>query len=330
MCVVVGFSLFAGIWTDKLWFGSLGYGSVFSKLIWTRVLLFVVFGGAMALIVGVNLFLAFRLRPMFRPHSPEQANLERYREVVTPLRRLLLIGVSVVFGIFAGVSATGQVAHVPAVAQPRGLRQGRPLLPQGHRLLRLQPAVAALPRRLRDDGAVHRAAARGGRALPLRRHPAAVGVRPGLRRGAGPAVRAVRRCSCCSRAIDYWLDRFDLTSQTGSLITGMTYTREHSVLPAKNILMFIAVICALLFFANIFRRTWLLPGVGLALFAISAVLLGGVWPGLMQRFQVKPDEPDKEASYIGKNIQATRAAFDLEDTTVTRVRRQHHALARPS
>src|ERR1700709_895036 len=61
--VVVGFSLFAGVWTDKLWFNSLGYGSVFSRLIWTRVLLFVIFGGAMALIIGVNLFLAFRLRP---------------------------------------------------------------------------------------------------------------------------------------------------------------------------------------------------------------------------------------------------------------------------
>src|ERR1700754_1587947 len=59
--VVVGFSLFAGIWTDKLWFNSLGYGSVFSKLIWTRVLLFVVFGGAMALIVRGKLFLALPL-----------------------------------------------------------------------------------------------------------------------------------------------------------------------------------------------------------------------------------------------------------------------------
>src|SRR3954447_21461109 len=65
--VVVGFSLFAGIYTDKLWFGSLGYGSVFGKLIWTRILLFAIFGGAMALIVGANLYLAFRLRPMFRP-----------------------------------------------------------------------------------------------------------------------------------------------------------------------------------------------------------------------------------------------------------------------
>src|SRR6478735_4416982 len=55
--LVIGFSLFAGIWTDKLWFGSLGYGSVFTKMIWTRVLLFVIFGGFMALVVGLNLFL---------------------------------------------------------------------------------------------------------------------------------------------------------------------------------------------------------------------------------------------------------------------------------
>ncbi len=45
--VIIGFSIFAGIWTDKLWFGSLGYGSVFSTLVWTRIGLFVVFGGLM-------------------------------------------------------------------------------------------------------------------------------------------------------------------------------------------------------------------------------------------------------------------------------------------
>ena len=39
----------------------------------------------------------------------------------------------------------------------------------------------------------------------------------------------------------------------------MTYTDEHAVLPAKNILMVIALICAVLFFANVWRRTWLLP-----------------------------------------------------------------------
>ena len=78
----------------------------------------------------------------------------------------------------------------------------------------------------------------------------------------------------------------------------MTYTADHAVLPAKNILMFIAMICALLFFANVFRRTWLLPGSASALLVLSAILLGGVWPAIVQQFQVKPSEPDKEAPYI--------------------------------
>ncbi|RZI85924.1 MAG: UPF0182 family protein, partial [Microbacterium sp.] len=119
------------------------------------------------------------------------------------------------------------------------------------------------------------------------------------------------------KAVDYYLDRFDLTSSNGGLVTGMTYAREHAVLPSKNILIAIAVICALLFFANVFRRTWMLPGVGLALFALSAILLGALWPAMVQRFQVKPDEPDKESSYIAQNIAKTQEAYNLTDITYT-------------
>lgn len=314
--LVIGFSLFAGIWTDKLWFGSLGYSSVFNKLLLTRVLLFAIFGGAMAVIVGLNLYFAFRLRPMFRPHSPEQANLERYREVVTPLRRLLLVGVSVIFGIFAGVSATGKWRTFLLWGNSEDFGKADPYfgrdigfyvfsLPWLHFLVDF--AMTALFTALLLAAVVHYLY--GG----IRLQSASDRVS-----GAAQAqLSALFGLFLLLKGVDYWLDRFDLTSQSGSLITGMTYTRDHSVLPAKNILMFIAVICALLFFANIIRRTWLLPGVGLALFAISAVLLGGVWPGLMQRFQVKPDEPDKEASYIGRNIAATRAAFDLDAASVT-------------
>src|SRR4051812_21496934 len=74
--LLIGFSLFAGIWTDKLWYSSIGYGHVFSTLIWTKVGMFLVFGVLMGLIVGGNLWLAYRLRPVFRPNSPEQANLD--------------------------------------------------------------------------------------------------------------------------------------------------------------------------------------------------------------------------------------------------------------
>ena len=313
--VVVGFSLFAGIWTDKLWFSSIGFSEVFGKLIWTRVLLFSAFGGFMAFVVGINLFLAFRLRPMFRPHSPEQANLERYREVVTPIRRLLLVGVSLIFGIFAGVSATGKWRTFLLWSNREEFGKADPYfgkdigfyvfsLPWLHFLVDF--AMTAVFIAMLLAAVVHYLY--GG----IRLQSATEKVS-----GAAQAqLSALFGVFLLLKGLDYWLDRFDLTSQTGGLVTGMTYTRDHAVLPSKNILMFIAVICAVLFFANILRRTWLLPGVGLALFAISAVLLGAVWPGLMQRFQVKPDEPDKEASYIGKNIQATRSAFGLEDTSV--------------
>ncbi|MCW2866067.1 MAG: hypothetical protein JWR20_255, partial [Marmoricola sp.] len=314
--VVVGFSLFSGVWTDKLWFSSLGYSDVFSTLLWTRIGLFLFFGLLMGLAVGANLYLAFRLRPVFRPHSPEQANLERYRELVTPIRRVLLVVVSVVFAIFAGVSATGRWRAFLLWSNSREFGTADPYfhkdigfyvfrLPWWHFVVDF--AMTAVVIGLLVAALVHY-------------------LYGGIRlQSAGDKVSGAAQAQLSAlfglflvlKGVDYWLDRFDLTSQTGGLVTGMTYTRDHAVLPSKNILMFIAVICALLFFANIVRRTWLLPGVGLALFAISAVLLGGVWPGLMQRFQVKPDEPDKESTYIGKNIQATRTAYGLDDTTVS-------------
>src|ERR1700712_752795 len=314
--LVIGFSLFTGIWTDKLWFGMLGYGSGFSKLLWTRIVLFVVFGGLMALVVGVNIWLAYRLRPLLWPHSPEEAPHQRRRAGIPPLRRVLLIGVSLVFGVCAGVSGSGKWRDYLLWDNRTSFGKADPYfhkdagfyvfsLPWLHFLVDF--AMTAVFTALLLAAVVHYLY--GG----IRLQSAADKVS-----GAAQAqLSALFGIFLLLKGVDYYLDRFDLTSASGGLVTGMTYTRDHAVLPSKNILMFIAVICAALFFANIVRRTWLLPGVGLALFAISAVLLGGVWPGLMQRFQVKPDEPDKEASYIGKNIQATRAAFGLEETGVS-------------
>jgi uncharacterized membrane protein (UPF0182 family) len=77
-----------------------------------------------------------------------------------------------------------------------------------------------------------------------------------------------------------------------------------------------------LFFANVWRRTWLLPSVGLALLVLSAILLGLIWPGHRPAVpgQARP-EPDKEAPYIARNIEATRAAYDIAGIEVTYVRR---------
>jgi uncharacterized membrane protein (UPF0182 family) len=314
--LLIGFSLFAGIWTDKLWFASLGYSGVFTTLLWTKIGMFVVFGSLMALAVGGNLWIAYRLRPAFRASSPEQANLDRYREVITPIRRILVISVSVVFALFAGGSASGKWRIFLLWEHRQSFGKTDPYfhkdigfyvftLPWMHYLVDF--AITALII---------------GLLAALLVHYVYGGIRLQSRSGkvSGPAqaqISVLLGVLVLLKGADYYLDRFDLTSAGGGLVTGMTYSRDHATLPAKNILMAIAVICALLFFANVVRRTWTLPAVGLALFALSAVLLGMVWPAMVQQFQVKPSEPDKEASYIDKNIKATRTAYDLDDSDVT-------------
>ena len=78
----VGLTAFATFWTERLWFASLGYQSVFSTLLWTRIGLFLVFGALMALAVGANMLIAYRMRPLFRPAD---AGAERPRPL--PRRR---------------------------------------------------------------------------------------------------------------------------------------------------------------------------------------------------------------------------------------------------
>ena len=110
------------------------------------------------------------------------------------------------------------------------------------------------------------------------------------------------------KAVAYWLDRFALSTSDQGIITGLTFTDVNAVLPAKSILVGIAAICSLLFFANIIRRSWVLPAAGLALLGLSSFLIAGVYPALIQQFQVKPSESSKEAPYIQRNIESTRAA----------------------
>ncbi len=313
--LLIGFSLFANIWTEKLWFGMLGYGDVFNKLVLTKIGMFLVFGLAMGLIVGANLWFAYRLRPVFRPNSPEQANLERYREVITPIRRLLLVASAGVFAIFAGASATGQWRTFLLWQNGQSFGQKDAYferdigfyvftLPWLHWLVDF--TMTALVIGLIAGLFVHYVY--GGVRLQSRTDKIS---------GAAQAqISVMLGLLVLLKAVDYYLDRFDLTTASGSLITGMTYSRENAMLPSKNILMAIAFVCAILFFANVFRRTWMLPGVALALFALSAIVLGMIWPAAVQRFQVKPDEPDKESSYIESNIKATRQAYNLSGTEV--------------
>ena len=118
------------------------------------------------------------------------------------------------------------------------------------------------------------------------------------------------------KSVAYWFDRYALTLKEGRLITGLTYSDVNALLPAKSILAAIAAVCSLLFFANIIRKSWLLPTAGVALMVIASVLIAGVYPAAIQQFQVKPSESTKEAPFIQKNIDATRLAYGIDDVEV--------------
>ncbi len=118
------------------------------------------------------------------------------------------------------------------------------------------------------------------------------------------------------KAVAYWFDRYGLVHSERGVTTGASYTDVNALLPAKTILFVIALLCAVMFFSNLLRRGMMLPGVGFTLLVLSAILLGGVYPLLIQQFQVKPDELAKERQFIQRNIKFTREAYGVDGAKV--------------
>ena len=120
------------------------------------------------------------------------------------------------------------------------------------------------------------------------------------------------------KSVQYWFDRYGLLfSDRSGFFTGANYTDVNAVLPAKIILMFIAAICAVGFFVGAFLRSVKLPAVALVLLVLSSVLIGGVWPLVLQKVVVNPNGNSKEPPYIANNIGATRAAYGIGAETTS-------------
>jgi uncharacterized membrane protein (UPF0182 family) len=100
-------------------------------------------------------------------------------------------------------------------------------------------------------------------------------------------------------------------------VNGASYTDVNAQLPALKILVFIAIVCAVLFLVNIRLRGWALPVIAVGLLALVSVMAGAAYPAFVQRFRVAPQELQKEEPYIERNITATQDAFDLDPSHVT-------------
>jgi uncharacterized membrane protein (UPF0182 family) len=97
--LIAVFFVFASLYTEFLWFDQVGFAGVLTTQWFATAVMFVVGFLGMAVPLFVAIQLAYRLRPVYVRLSSQ---LDRYQEVIEPLRRLAMWGMPIFFGLFAG------------------------------------------------------------------------------------------------------------------------------------------------------------------------------------------------------------------------------------
>ena len=305
------------IYTDWLWFKDIGYSSVFSKIIWTRIALFGICGAIAGLIIFGALWLAYRSRPVFVPTSGPGDPIARYRTVVMSRIRWFAIIPTLLVGLLAGLVAQGSWSTVQMFLNGESFGSKDPEfgldvgfyafdLPFYRFVLNYLFVVVVIAF-----------------VVSLVTHYIFGGIRLAGRGGtltnaARIQLAVVAGTFLLLKAIAYWLDRYTLLSSTRKqeIFNGASYTDINAVLPSKLILMAIAVICALAFFAGVVLRDLRIPALATAMMLLSALVIGVGWPAAMEQFSVKPNAAEKEAEFINRNIEATKAAYGIGDDRV--------------
>jgi uncharacterized membrane protein (UPF0182 family) len=301
------------VYVDYLWYDETRFTEVFWTEVQTRALLFAVAGVATGGLTALAVYLAYRFRPTFRPMSLEQQNLERYRQSLEPRRKTVLTGLAVVLGLFAGVTAQGSWQTWLTFRNATDFGRTDPQFGKDisffvfdYPFYRLALGFAFAIVILALIGSLLTHYVFGGLRLqtPGQKLSAAARVQLSVLLGLFVALKAVA----------YWLDRYGLSySDRGGFFTGASYTDVNALLPAKNILVFVAVICAIAFFANILVRNTLLPAAALVLLLLASLVIGVAYPAIVQQFVVRPSADQKEQEFTERAIGSTLDAYGLDD-----------------
>lgn len=314
--IVALFFLFSGIYTDFLWFDSTGFTSVFSGVLLTQIVLFLAGAVLMVGIAGGNMLLAFRTRPMFGPAMfGGGSGADRYRMALDPHRKLIFIVGMGLLALFSGSSFAGQWKTWLQFSNGTSFGKQDQLFGYDIAFFMFDYPFIRMVLNFLFTAVIISIV------LAAITHYLYGGFRlqsPGVHasRAARVHLSVLLGIFVLLKAVAYWMDRFGLVFSDRGFVHGASYTDVNAVLPAKTILAIIALICAALFFAGVVRPGGMLPGVSFGLLVLSAILIGGVYPALVEQFQVKPNQQGKEAAYIQRNIDATREAYNVDKTEV--------------
>lgn len=112
-------------------------------------------------------------------------------------------------------------------------------------------------------------------------------------------------------AFGFFLSIYGLLYSPRGVAFGAGFTDIHAQLPAYQIMIFISLVCAVLFLINIHYQGWRLPLTGISLLLTAWFVVGVIYPAIIQQYKVSPNELFKERAYIKLNIAYTRKAYNL-------------------
>ncbi len=311
--IIAAFFVFSSLYTEFLWFDQLDFASVLTTQWIATATMFAVGFLGMALPIFLCIQLAYRLRPVYVRLSSQ---LDRYQEVIEPLRRLAMWGMPVFFGVFAGFAAAGNWKTVWLWANgvttdtldPQfGVDTGfylfampfySALLAFASAVLLLCLVITALVSYLYGSVRI------GQRELRISK-PARIQL--AVLAGLYLAVQAV----------SLWLDRYLTLVQPEGRITGAAYTGVNATIPGLAILSIIAAVVAVLFLVTAVIGRWRFPLAATALFVVASLVVGMGYPWVVTTFQVKPNENAYQAEFYDRSIESTKEAYGVADMEVT-------------
>jgi len=312
--LVVVFFIFSGLYADILWFDQLGYLNVLTTQWGATAIMFAVGFVGMALPVWIAVEVAFRARPVY---AKLNSQLDRYQQVIEPLRRLAMIGIPLVLGVFAGVSTSTRWEVVWQYFNRTSFGTADPQFG-----LDISFYVFELPFYIGVVGFASAVVLVAGIATLATTYLygaiRVTGREVRISRSARVQLAVIAAIYLALWAVTIWLDQYTtlINESAGFLSTGAGYSEANALIPGRAILAGIAALVALLFVVTAIIGRWRISIIGTALLIISGIIVGGIAPWVVQRFQVDPNARTLESEYIERSIQSTRDAYGVADVDV--------------
>ena len=305
--VIYGASI---VWTEILWFRQMSATRVILTQWGAHIGLFV-----LGLLVATGLLYfsmayAYRHRVSSTRGQPS-ASLRAYQEALEPVRRAAFWGVALFFGFTNGARLATEWRTLLQFLNASSFHQVDPQFGLDISFfVFVLPAIKVLVSFLMSVTGIGLAAALVVNYLygTIRLAP-----RPHASKHARLQTGLMAATLSVFIGINYWLGRYELLTQDFGSTHGALYSDINAKLPAHSILAVISFLVAVLFVVAAFRGTWRLPVTGVAVTVVAALILGGAYPALIEQFRVRPNQRTLESPYIQRNIDATLAAYGLDD-----------------